>query len=174
MPSRSRLVIVTNLWLACLRMGKLRHREVVCSRSCSWWLVESGLGPGPAGLQTPWCVLLLSSLCRSFRLIFKLFSKVLLTLGWPGTVNKNEGPATLICRTRCKQAYFRGFLSMLYNFLFLTFQICFLLEYSCFTVLVSTVQQSESATRLHRSPLFWFHSHSGPHRARSRVPWAIR
>ena len=41
-------------------------------------------------------------------------------------------------------------------------------------VLVSTVQQSESAIRIHISPLFGFPSHLGHHGALSRVPCAIR
>ena len=41
-------------------------------------------------------------------------------------------------------------------------------------MLVSVVQQSESAISIHISPCFGFPSHLSHHRAQSRVPWAIQ
>ena len=41
-------------------------------------------------------------------------------------------------------------------------------------VLVSAAQQSESAIYIHISPFFGFPSHSGHHRALSRVPCAVQ
>ena len=48
----------------------------------------------------------------------------------------------------------------------LVFKFFFLLQSSCFTILLlSAVQQSESATRIHISLFFGFPSHLGHHRA---------
>ena len=41
-------------------------------------------------------------------------------------------------------------------------------------VLVSTVQQNESAIHIHSSPPYWIPSHSGHHRTLSRSPCAIQ
>ena len=128
----------------------------MCSRSCSWWLGELGLGPGLLASRP-------HSVCCSCNHSTGHFpssssSSPKYCSHWAdlGMVKKNAGPATLIWRTRDEsRTTSMVFENMLHNFLFLTFQMCFLLEGSCFTRLASSVEQGEAATCFHKSPLFW-------------------